>query len=107
MDTCILIKFLSVVKQREYLRDFHLSKLFPTVNPEDLDMFIPFSPFVRYPSDEPNQYSEEIIKKHFPGLKHEEALVKVKQNMVTRGYIIDCHKQGFFFEQIGLGECGW
>ena len=93
----ILIKFLSVVKQREYLKDFHLSKLFPTVNPDNLGMFIPFVPFVRYPSDgssysQANQYSEDIIKKHFPCLKHEETLEKVKQNMVTRGYIIDCHK---------------
>ena len=57
----ILIKFLSDVKQREYLKDFHLSKLFPTVNPDNLAAFIPFTPFIRYPSDEnninPNQFS--------------------------------------------------
>ena len=76
-----------MLPQREYLKDenpmntFHLSKLFPTVNPENLGMFIPFSPFVRYPSDgKANQYSEEIIKKHFPGLKYEEALEKVNSS---------------------------
>ena len=77
----ILIKFLSIVKQREYLKDenpmntFHLSKLFPSVNPENLVAFIPFTPFVRYPSDEPNQYSEEILKKHFPVLNTKKHLV--------------------------------
>ena len=74
------------------MNTFHLSKLFPTVNPENLVAFIPFTPFVRYPSDEPNHYSEEIIKKHFTGLKHEEALANVKLNMISREYIIDCHK---------------
>ena len=92
----ILIKFLSVVKQREYLKTFHLSKLFPTVNPDNLGVFIPFIPFVRYPSNEntinPNHYSEEILKKHFPGLNYEEALSKVDQKIVTREYMIDCHK---------------
>ena len=89
----ILIKFLSIVKQREYLKTFHLSKLFPIVNPDNLAAFIPFTPFVRYPSDEnninPNHYSEEILKKHFPGLKHEEALSKVNLNMVTLLTVID------------------
>ena len=43
-------------------------------------------------SDSNEREKKTLIKKHFPGLKHEEALEKVKQNTVTRGYIIDCHK---------------
>ena len=94
----ILIKFLSVVKQREYLKDenpmntFHIPQLIPTVNPENLNSFIPFAPFVRYPITIANQYSEEIIKAHFPGLKHDEILTKIKLNMITKEYIIDCYK---------------
>jgi len=88
----ILIKFLSVVRQREYLNNFHIPQILPIVNPENLGSFIPFIPFVRYPTDTANQYSEEILKRHFPGLKHEEALVKVKLDYMTKEYIIDCTK---------------
>ena len=88
----ILIKFLSGVKQRKYLDDFHIPQLIPTVNPDNLGSFIPFTPFVRYPISLANQYSEEIIKTHFPGLRHDEVLTKVKHNMMTKEYIIDCYK---------------
>ena len=102
-DILYLLNSLSIVRQREYLKDFQIPQLLSTVNPENLGSFIPFTPFVRYPTEgnsgsisHANRYSEEIIKKHFPGLKHKEALVKVKLNMITKEYIIDCYKLMFW-----------
>ena len=72
----ILIKFLSVAEQRAYLNNFNIPQILPLVNPENLNAFIPYVPFVRYPDNIANQCSDEIIKRHFPGLKHEDALTK-------------------------------
>ena len=73
----ILIKFLSVVRQREYLNDFHIPQILPTVNPENLGSFIPFTPFIRYPMDIANQYSEEILKRHFQALSMKKHLLRL------------------------------
>ena len=88
----ILIKFLSIAGQRTYLNNFIIPQILPLVNPENLNAFVPYIPFVRYPNDTANQFSEEIIKRHFPGLKHDEALTKVKLDMTSREYINDCIK---------------
>ena len=88
----ILIKFLSIAGQRKYMDIFNIPQILPLVNPENLNAFIPYVPFVSYPDNIANQYSDEIIKRHFPGLKHEDALNKVKLDNTPKEYIIDCIK---------------
>ena len=94
----ILVKYLCNIESHEYLKyegkdslkSYYTHKLAPKVNPDQLQYFIPFVPFISYPLEKFNDEAKRIIEKHYSDMSMGSALDNVKLNKFTREYIYDC-----------------
>ena len=98
MRYIILIKYLCNIENHEYLKyeskdsfkNYYTHKLAPKVNPDQIQYFIPFVPFISYPLAKFNDEAKRIIEKHYPNMSTGSALDIVKANKFTKEYIYDC-----------------
>lgn len=94
----ILVKYLCNVERHEYLKyegkdsfkNYYTHKLVPKVNPDRIEFFIAYFPFINYPQARFNDEAKNIIEKHYPNMSIASALESVKANKFTREYIYAC-----------------
>ena len=94
----ILVKYLCNIETHEYLKykgkdsfkNYNTHKLAPKVNPDQIQYFIPFVPFISYPLAKFNDEAKRILVKYYPNMSTESALDNVKVNKFTKEYIYDC-----------------
>ena len=94
----ILVKYLCNIENHEYLKyeekdsfkNYCTHKLVPKVNPDQIQYFIPFVPFISYLLTKFNDEAKRMIGRHYSDMSIGSALDNVKLNKFTREYINDC-----------------